>query len=72
MSTQVTQEIVEAHEKLTKDFLAGRIGHHQRVAKLKALGITGAQNIDLDNAYGEKFLGETDTIEDKDIFPNGR
>ena len=66
MSVQITQEIVEAHRQLTKDFLMGRISHNQRVTKLKALGITGAQNIDLDNAYGEKFLGEDE------VFTDGR
>lgn len=60
MSVQITDKIVKAHEELTNDFLAGKITHEKRVAKLKALGITGAQNIDLDNAYVEKFLREGD------------
>lgn len=66
MSTKITQELVAMHEQLTQEFLDGRITHDRRVATLKALGITGAQNIDLDNRYGEKYLGESEEFEDNE------
>ncbi len=62
MSVQITEEIVKIHEELSLAALEGRITHERRVAKLKALGVTGAQNIDLDNAFIEKFLEDGDGV----------
>jgi hypothetical protein len=41
------------HQRLNDAYFAGAITHEQKVVKLKAAGITGAENIDFDNDYME-------------------
>jgi hypothetical protein len=50
MSTESKRMV---HQRLNDAFFAGAITHEQKVAKLKAAGITGAENIDFDNGYME-------------------
>lgn len=50
MSTESKRSI---HQRLNDAYFAGAITHEQKVAKLRAAGITGAENIDFDNDYME-------------------
>jgi hypothetical protein len=45
---------VAYHKEVTDLYSSGKITHRERIARLKSAGITGAENIDLDNAYAEK------------------
>lgn len=42
------------HKEVTDLYSGGKITHSERISRLKAVGITGAENIDLDNAYAER------------------